>query len=121
MTDATNKPEEVDQLQQLDDEGWIVQREAEVVAIFPNNDGDIVISQTVHCFPRDHVVTIILARNNVPDAIAAMRRAAGSATLGKDRTASERQKRYRERHRNRRYVTSDVTQECGAPLLRAAE
>ena len=78
----------------------IVQQSVERVAIFTNPNGDLVIRQE-RCWDQEDDTWIIIARGNVGAAIAKMRGAIGEEpSTPRDHTAAERQRRYRQRHRN---------------------
>ena len=130
MTDAPEAENDVDDLHELDQEGWVIQRESQIVVIYPNGDGDIVVKEIVHAFPRAVETVIVIARNNVRDAVAAMLRAAElddcslSAPVvqaaAQDRTGAERQRRRRAKQRDDRDKDRDSDRDSVtvAPSLR---
>jgi hypothetical protein len=44
--------DDYDEIAELETEGWVIQRDVQNVAIFPNANGDIVIKEIVHAFLR---------------------------------------------------------------------
>jgi hypothetical protein len=81
----------------------VVVRTQMAIAIYLNPYGELVIRQEGQMHP-DEDVWVVIAPDNVPAVIEAMQEAIGTAdapaTVTKDPTAANRQRRHRDRHRD---------------------
>jgi hypothetical protein len=94
----------------------MVQQEVQQVAIYDNENGDVVIRQR-QWWDEERDTIIVIARGNVEAVIAAMRAAVGQpaeTTPKVPLSAAERQRRYRDKHRN---GSSDEERHGGDALL----
>ena len=104
--------------QAAQDEGAIVQQAVERGAVYENPYGDLVVRQERGEYD-EHDTYIVIARGNLPAFIAKLQElVAEDSARPEPLSAAERQRRYRQRHRNGER-DEDVTAERDAPLLAA--
>ncbi len=112
-----------------DDFNWnepnsVIVRHQPAIAVYLNDDDEVVIRQQGHYGP-DEDQWIYIAKENVQKVVQAILANAGIvdgaiAPPPRDRTAAERQRRYRERHRNSvTPVTDNATEEQQLRLVAA--
>lgn len=92
----------------MSDHDWttdpnIVVRTQMAISVFLNQAGDLVIRQEGQFHP-DEDAWVVIVPDNVPAVIEAMQQIMGrlAGTVTKDRTATDRQRRHRDRNRDNR-------------------